>query len=199
MKKGAPPQSTAKRWKKRKKKRERVLSFLFSPFLLLDQECSVTVIVGSLLPGYAFDDQIRHDLRPVRTRTLRWRRLLQQPSQGMTPPPCQKRFQIDELAAQERRHLFDHDVVFDKAAARGVEHRGFVRDAVRDDPVTGLGEDDVHRGDEVDIAEPAPVDVFFGDAVYRAINRIDLGRRRRMTTSTSARQSSSLSRSPETP
>ena len=49
------------------------------------------------------------------------------------------------IAAQEARHLRDHHVVLGEAAARGVEHRRAVGDALGDDPVARLGDDDVRR------------------------------------------------------
>ena len=77
--------------------------------------------------------------------------------------------------AQVLRHLLDEDVVLREVAARRVEHRRVVGDALGDDAVAGLGHDRLGRADEILVAHAGVVHRLFVDADERAF---PLGERR---------------------
>src|SRR5262249_26638291 len=69
------------------------------------------------------------------------------------PAAGEERCLIQICAAQISRYLANEDVVLDEASARRVGDRRSVRKALRDDPVTGFGDDDVTRGQEIFVAK----------------------------------------------
>src|SRR6476646_5496790 len=111
----------------------------------------------------AFDDQIRDDVGTISAGSLWWWRLVQQSPQRLAPPPREERIQIDVLAAKKAGHLPNHHVVFDEPAARCVEHGRVIGHTVGNDAVARLGDDDVDRGDEIDVGESMRVEWFLCD------------------------------------
>jgi len=81
------------------------------------------------------DDGCGGDLRAVDARAFPRRVLGEQRVHGVCPPSGQQIFLRKVAAPQDGRHFDDEQIVFDEAAARGVEQRRPTRHAFRDDPV----------------------------------------------------------------
>ena len=69
---------------------------------------------------------------------------------------------------QEARRVAGQHVILDEVAARGVEQRGVVGQALRDDPVSRFRDDDIHGTDDIFIAKAGSVHRGFVDELQAA-------------------------------
>src|SRR5712691_10302248 len=77
----------------------------------------------------------------------------EQAADRLVPAAGAELLQREELARQQARHLLDEHLVFAEPAARRVEQPRAIGNALGDDAVAGLAEDDVDGADEIFIAQ----------------------------------------------